>query len=84
MLDDALARNLAVVFCGTAAGHRSARERIGRTIFYVAPSTSAAANGAWDITIWEDLAGRVRRHRCRLTAAAPDGGRVAAKSIRKR
>ena len=27
MLDDVLARNLTVVFCGTAAGHRSAQQR---------------------------------------------------------
>src|SRR2546425_9852864 len=27
MLDDVLARNLVVVFCGTAAGHRSAQRR---------------------------------------------------------
>jgi double-stranded uracil-DNA glycosylase len=155
MLDDVLARNLAVVFCGTAAGHRSAqrrayyagrgnrfwrtlaaigltphelapaecarlldygigltdlakgqsgsdrdlridradvlllrsrivmyqpqylcfngkraaqvflgqslidygvrRERIGRTVLYVAPSTSGAAGSAWDVTVWQEL-----------------------------
>jgi double-stranded uracil-DNA glycosylase len=182
MLDDVLARNLAVVFCGTAAGHRSAqrrayyagpgnrfwrtlaavgltphelappdfarvlnygigltdlaknqsgsdrdlrisradvlwlrarigiyqpqylcfngkraaqvflgeslldygvqRERIGRTVLYVAPSTSGAASGTWDIAVWRDLANRVLRNR-RLTAAAPDGGRVAAEPIRE-
>lgn len=30
--------------------------RIGSTKLYIAPSTSAAANGAWDITHWQRLA----------------------------
>ena len=37
--------------------------RYGRTVLFVAPSTSAAANGAWDVSIWHDLAGRVLRPR---------------------
>jgi TDG/mug DNA glycosylase family protein len=49
------------------------RERIGRTVLFVAPSTSGAASGAWDIVVWQELASRVLRNR-RLTAAAPDGG----------
>jgi TDG/mug DNA glycosylase family protein len=36
---------------------------IGRTTLFVAPSTSRAANGAWDIAPWQDLASRVRRPR---------------------
>jgi TDG/mug DNA glycosylase family protein len=39
------------------------RQRIGRTVLFVAPSTSGAANGSWDLTIWRDLARRVRRGR---------------------
>jgi TDG/mug DNA glycosylase family protein len=58
------------------------RERIGRTVLYVAPSTSGAASGAWDLAVWQDLANRVLRNH-RRTAAAPDGGRVAAESIRE-
>jgi TDG/mug DNA glycosylase family protein len=37
--------------------------RLGRTVLFVAPSTSRAANGAWDITVWQDLAKRVCRPR---------------------
>lgn len=181
MLDDLLARNLAVVFCGTAAGHRSAqrrayyagpgnrfwrtlaavgltphelapadyarlldygmgltdvaknqsgndrdlridradvlllrsriamyqpqylcfngkraaqeflgqslidygvqRERVGRTVLYVAPSTSGAASGAWNLAVWKDLANRVLRKR-RLTRVAPDGRRAISKAGR--
>ena len=36
-------------------------DRIGRTILFVAPSTSGAARGSWDITVWQDLAARVHR-----------------------
>ena len=36
-------------------------ERIGRTVMFVAPSTSGAANGTWDVSIWQDLAKRVLR-----------------------
>lgn len=35
-------------------------DAIGITKAFVAPSTSGAANGAWDETIWRDLARRVR------------------------
>jgi double-stranded uracil-DNA glycosylase len=34
--------------------------RIGATRLFVAPSTSAAANGAWDISQWRELADLVR------------------------
>jgi len=37
--------------------------RLGRTVLFVAPSTSAAANGSWDLSFWRDLARRVRRPR---------------------
>jgi TDG/mug DNA glycosylase family protein len=37
--------------------------RYGRTVLYVAPSTSAAANGSWDVSVWQDLARRVLRPR---------------------
>ncbi|MBI2615964.1 MAG: mismatch-specific DNA-glycosylase, partial [Gemmatimonadetes bacterium] len=33
--------------------------RIGRTVLFVAPSTSAAANRSWDLRVWQDLARRV-------------------------
>ncbi len=36
-------------------------ERIGKTVLFVAPSTSGAANSTWDMSVWEDLARRVRR-----------------------
>jgi TDG/mug DNA glycosylase family protein len=38
-------------------------ERIGRTVLFAAPSTSRAANGSWDLTVWRDLATRVLRPR---------------------
>ena len=37
--------------------------RLGRTTLFVAPSTSRAANGSWDIVPWQELARRVRRPR---------------------
>jgi TDG/mug DNA glycosylase family protein len=37
--------------------------RLGRTVLFVAPSTSAAANGSWDAAVWHDLARRVNRLR---------------------
>ena len=37
--------------------------RLGRTALFVAPSTSRAANGAWDLSVWQDLATRVCRPR---------------------
>jgi TDG/mug DNA glycosylase family protein len=33
---------------------------IGTTELFVAPSTSAAANGFWDLTLWQELADLVR------------------------
>ena len=35
-------------------------ERIGRTTLFVAPSTSGAAIGSWDVALWRNLARRVR------------------------
>ena len=37
--------------------------RLGRTEFFVAPSTSGAARRYWDVDMWRDLAARVRRAR---------------------
>jgi len=37
------------------------RERIGRRVLFVGPSTSRAANASWDVSVWHDLAARVRR-----------------------
>ena len=45
--------------------------RYGRTVLFVAPSTSAAANGARDQSIWQDLARRVLRPR-RTRGGSPD------------
>ncbi len=41
--------------------------RYGRTVLFVAPSTSAAANGSWDLAVWQDLARRVQRPRGKST-----------------
>ena len=35
-------------------------QRIADTRIFVAPSTSGAANGAWDPALWDELAARVR------------------------
>ena len=35
--------------------------RFGRTVLFVAPSTSTAANTSSDESVWRDLARRVRR-----------------------
>ena len=43
-------------------------ERIADTAIFVAPSTSGAANGAWDPAFWDELAERVRE-RARQTSA---------------
>jgi len=43
-------------------------DRIGETEIFVAPSTSAAANGSWDLSWWRDLAERV--HRSSVTVGA--------------
>lgn len=37
------------------------KERIGATAIFVAPSTSGAASGAWDMSVWQGLARRLRR-----------------------
>lgn len=34
---------------------------LGRTVLFVAPSTSGAANGAWDFAVWQELARLVRQ-----------------------
>lgn len=47
--------------------------RLGRTTLFVAPSTSRAANGSWDIEPWQDLARRVRRPRHTNRARLPAG-----------
>ena len=39
------------------------RQRIGRTVLFVAPSTSGAAAATWDLSVWQDLARRVLRGR---------------------
>jgi TDG/mug DNA glycosylase family protein len=39
------------------------RQRIGRTVLFVAPSTSGAAGATWDLSVWRDLARRVLRGR---------------------
>ena len=46
------------------------RERIGRTVLFVAPSTSRAANASWDLAVWKDLAARVRRPKGRRLTSA--------------
>ena len=38
-------------------------DRYGRTVVFVAPSTDAAANESWDLSVWQDLAKRVLRPR---------------------
>ena len=49
-------------FFGTQQVHFGVqRSRIGKTVLFVAPSTSGAANGTWDLLVWRDLARRVRR-----------------------
>jgi TDG/mug DNA glycosylase family protein len=49
-------------FFGTQeVGFGVQRSRIGKTVLFVAPSTSAAANATWDLSVWQDLAKRVRR-----------------------
>ena len=35
-------------------------EHIGKTALYVAPSTSGAANGFWDLSYWRDVAESVK------------------------
>lgn len=39
------------------------RERLGHTLFFVAPSTSGAANAYWDLAMWRALGVRVVRAR---------------------
>ncbi len=38
-------------------------DTIGRTQLFVAPSTSGAANRYWDISVWQQLGGKVKRIR---------------------
>jgi G:T/U-mismatch repair DNA glycosylase len=93
-LDDLLEPGLTIVFCGTAAGLRSAAlaqyyagpgnqfwkvlAQVGLTPrqlspheygllpqlepdkLFVAPSTSGAARGSWDVSVWHQLAGLAR------------------------
>jgi TDG/mug DNA glycosylase family protein len=48
-------------FSTKAIGYGVQAARLGTTILFVAPSTSGAANAAWDLAVWQDLADRVRR-----------------------
>ncbi len=50
-------------FLRTSQVEYGVHDRLGRTTLFVAPSTSRAANGSWDIVPWQDLARRVRRPR---------------------
>jgi hypothetical protein len=50
-------------FATSSVEYRYQKERLGRTTFFVAPSTSGAASRYWDVEIWRDLAARVRRAR---------------------
>ena len=51
----------AQVFFGTKAiAYGEQHERIGKTALYVAPSTSGAANGFWDLSYWREVAERVK------------------------
>src|SRR5882672_392005 len=34
-------------------------ERVGRTHLFIAPSTSGAASGSWDLSVWETLSNLV-------------------------
>ena len=54
-------KRAAQAFFGTKAVEYGAqRECIGRTVLYVAPSTSGAASGFWDRSYWRDVADRVK------------------------
>lgn len=46
-------------------------ERIGRTVLFVAPSTSRAASASWDLSIWHDLAARARGRKGRSSDHRP-------------
>lgn len=46
-----------------AIGYGVQPTRLGRTVLFVAPSTSRAANGVWDLSVWRDLAACVCRPR---------------------
>ncbi len=50
-------------FLGRAHVDYGVNGRLGRTTLFVAPSTSRAANGSWDVAPWQDLARQVRRPR---------------------
>jgi TDG/mug DNA glycosylase family protein len=54
-------KKAAQVFYGTKAiAYGEQQERIGKTILCVAPSTSGAANGFWDLSYWQEVADRVK------------------------
>ena len=46
-------------FLTKAIGYGVQAAQLGKTILFVAPSTSGAANAAWDLAVWQDLADRV-------------------------
>jgi len=72
-------------FLGTSrVAYGVQRSRIGRTVVFVAPSTSAAANASWDVEIWQDLARRVRRAGAPHNKRMQQSGRViaAARALR--
>lgn len=43
-------------FFGGPVAYGLQQARIGETMIYVLPSTSGAANGFWDVTVWLSLA----------------------------
>jgi TDG/mug DNA glycosylase family protein len=49
-------------FLGRAVEYGWQSERVGATRLYVAPSTSPAASGSWDVALWHALARCVRKH----------------------
>jgi len=54
-------KKAAQVFFGTKAiAFGKQQERIGETTVWVAPSTSGAANGLWDVSFWRDVAERAK------------------------
>ena len=57
-------KKAAQVFFGTKAiAYGEQQKRIGKTSWFVAPSTSAAANGFWDLCYWQAIADSVRASR---------------------
>lgn len=47
-------------FCTKAVEYGLQATTIGSTSLFVAPSTSGAARGSWDLSVWRDLARRIR------------------------